>query len=421
MRRLDREIRGAARATAEATAQECGVDLHVGGRNAEGRGHELRVLRLTLGSHPHLAALVLHPGHGIERFHAGVCEVGQFVFDVDLATRLAERGDGITLIFGEQARASEQCAALGAQTLRGERRARAVLPLDAQGFAALDGSPGVFGDHRHTAWHLLDVDDTTHGFGLRGVKGAYGRAELRGSRHDGHEHVWQIDVDAELRSPVDLDSAVETSLRLADVAEVGTVFQCHAFFGRNRQGGGRLDELSIGGATTIGSEHHAIFSAQLRCRHAPLGRCGLHDHASCRGADAAQGLVGGHHAHAAAGELRGHERMVESRVDAGDFDRQSLRIHVELFGEDHRQSDVDALTHFALADDHGDAIVGTDAHEGMRFEFLRCRLAPAHEVGAQQLPSGDATGDHADADQEVTASAVRLGAWSTCLGCAHAG
>ena len=96
-----RKVRGPAGTTAETAAEEHGVDGDVGGGDTKCSGYELCVLRLTLCAEPHFAAIVFNPSHGVERLHARVCEVGQFVFDVNFAACLIERSDRITLILGE--------------------------------------------------------------------------------------------------------------------------------------------------------------------------------------------------------------------------------------------------------------------------------------------------------------------------------
>ena len=113
--------------------------------------------------------------------------------------------------------------------------------------------------------------------------------------------------------------------------------------------------------------------------------------------------------------------MVESRVDAGDLDRQTLWIHVEFLSEDHRQSGIDALAHLAFADDHGDAIVCPNAHKSVRLEFLGRAVTTPDEVGAQQLPGGDSTGNHANTNEEMPASGTRSSVVVACSGRAHAG
>jgi hypothetical protein len=111
--------------------------------------------------------------------------------------------------------------------------------------------------------------------------------------------------------------------------------------------------------------------------------------------------VGGAGAHAAAGELHGHERHVERRVRAGEFHPDTLRVHVELFGHHHRKPGVDTLAHLALADDHGDRIVGRDPHEGVggerpalrsRSGFAFLRVADAENQTAADDTRGGAGG-----------------------------
>jgi hypothetical protein len=114
-------------------------------------------------------------------------------------------------------------------------------------------------------------------------------------------------------------------------------------------------------------------------------------------------LVGGAGAHAAAGELHGHERHVERRIGAGHLDLDAIGIDVQLFGHRHGQAGVYALAHLGLADDDGDGVIRRDAHEGIGLQGTTVGGRGVEAFLGQANAEIQAAADHGTGNQEVAA------------------
>ena len=405
---FDDEIRAVARAPSEATAEEGGVQHHLLRREAERFGDHQAVHRLVLRADPQLAAIRRHLRHAVQRLHAGMREIRQLVFDIEAPGRGFQCRDGIARIACDAPRLLREFAPLLAQRRSRQVRAGTEVPVDDQRVAAALRSPGVLRDHGDATRHFADLDHARDRARGRVVEAADRRAECRRPRDHGREHAGKVDVETELRSARDLLQVVEPLLRSAEIFEIAPRLQSD--FLRHRQRGGHCCERTVGGAApAIG--HHAIFGAQRCSFHVPLLRRGSDQHRARRGAGLAQGVVRGGRAHAAAGELHLQERMIERRIDAGEFHAHPLRVDVEFLGRDHRQAGVHALAHFRFADDHGHRVIAGNAQIRARIEIHR--RASAGGVITQQaghhVDSRSGAGrDDTRADQEVAPTGIHI-------------
>ncbi|MNF67987.1 hypothetical protein D3C84_498180 [compost metagenome] len=189
---------------------------------------------------------------------------------------------------------------------------------------------------------------------------------------DGGEHIGQVDILGVLRRAVDLGGRVLARQRLADQLEVFGVLEPDLLGQRLLGGGvGQLAEarLLAGGRMP----EYAVGHRDLLRRYPPaLGRRG-HQHGAGGGPGVAQLLPGVGDGAAAASALHRPPTQV---VVAADIGGRAFHTHlrpgrVQLFGDDSRQAGIGSLAHFQVFGDHGDAIVFSDAQEGVGFEGLR--------------------------------------------------
>src|SRR4029077_5360429 len=107
---------------------------------------------------------------------------------------------------------------MGAQRFAGFSGVGAFIPSDIERFAALDGGPGITGEHYDTAGgeralaDSVDGDDVAHagnGFGLGSVKLRDLAAEDGAAGDDGVLHAGHAGVDAEFRRAGGLGGGLE--------------------------------------------------------------------------------------------------------------------------------------------------------------------------------------------------------------------
>ena len=100
--------------------------------------------------------------------------------------------------------------------------------------------------------------------------------------------------------------------------------------------------------------------------------------------------------------------MIEGWVYTRDLDLYFCWIHIEFFGEDHRQTTVDALSHFALADDDRHRVIRANSNKGMGLKVggWSADIGSADQPRAQSQTSGRTAGNDADADQKLASPVV---------------
>ena len=202
-------------------------------------------------------------------------------------------------------------------------------------------------------------------------------AEHRTARERGDLHALRPGVDSVDGFAVDLVGRVEPLQRLADELEIRRGLERRIL--RRRQSGGRLHKLAIGGLlrARVVKDLAVLRPAGGRI-DAPLRRRGLHQHGAGGRAGDSHRLPEGADGGRAAGHLEPEKRVrVELVVRRRRHRGHMLERRVELLGEDHGKSGVDALPHLDLRDCEGDLAVGINAHERVRRE-VRVRLRREH-------------------------------------------
>ena len=230
--------------------------------------------------------------------------MGQVVLGRDLVGRLGlrQRLHHVALVAQHLGGAAGGGFQLGAVAGRVVGAVGAVVPRDLQGLAALHGGPGVGGHHGHTAQgfehggageagQLDHALHTGHFQGFSAVHAAQLAAEHRGAGHHGIDHAGQAHVHAVLRLAAGDGLAVHRAdLALADVAELGRVFQLELVGGRQRQArgvGGHLTEAQAAAGGRV--QQRVLTGLHLAGGHAPArGRSGF-EHLAGGGAGAAHG------------------------------------------------------------------------------------------------------------------------------------
>ena len=105
--------------------------------------------------------------------------------------------------------------------------------------------------------------------------------------------------------------------------------------------------------------------------------------------------------------------MIESFIDARDFDADASRVDIELFGDGHGQAGMNALTHLGFSDDNGHDIVAINAYKRMGLEGCCANCAfcgpSVDEPTAIQSTGNDSASNDGDADQKMPTAGVSIG------------
>src|SRR5262249_49962972 len=140
------------------------------------------------------------------------------------------------------------------QGFRGFVGVGAIVPLDFERVAALNGGPGIVGDDRDTAraecafahWiNGKDIADAGDGLGFGGVEGLQLCAEDGAASDDGVLHAGHAGVDTEFCFAIGFGGAFEAASALADDGEVVGVFQRNGVEVGDRQLGGVVGKFAV--------------------------------------------------------------------------------------------------------------------------------------------------------------------------------
>ena len=169
-------------------------------------------------------------------------------------------------------------------------------------------------------------------------------------------------------------------MALADDPEGFRVLQRQRLRIRGRERGGGLRQITVRHAALAGGmDHDTRLGRETFGRHIPARGCRSDQQSAHRGADAAQAVILQRRGHAAAGHLA----TVDLGVGDGLLDRNRRPVDVQLLGDQHRQSGLDALPHLGNLGGDGHLAVGRDAHIGVDLGVAR-RLAFRRHGEAQQ-------------------------------------
>ena len=259
-------------------------------------------------------------------------------------------------------------------SLRVEPGMRTVVPFDDQGCEALLRSAHMVGNDRDG---IIEAHDLTHAFdrpGRRIIHALHATAEHGRLRERRDLHARRPHIDAVHGRAVDLRRRVQPLGRRADELEILRPLQCHLV--RDRNPGGVGGKLAIGEASLGWDMKHRPALRAAGCRvdvpslrrgrdeHRPRGRAGLAKRLPC-GADG----VG----------VAGRLQAAEQRVAVAFWVRRRMlqphlrQVHLELFGDQHRDGGVGALTHFDIGHGQDDLAIRSDPDERVGSEaVIRC-------------------------------------------------
>ena len=358
------------RAPAKTTARHHRVQLDLLGRYAEHLGDGTLVDGLELRADPHLrarglAAVLLQIDRAVQRLHGRVREVREFV--IGLNARCGRLDCAHIGGLGHRAGLARELLVLRHQRRCGHRRA-GVFPRDLQRIAALLGWPVPVGNHGHTraatvGRDLQHIDHALHRLGRRRVVLGHLAAKARRAGQHRHLHVGQARVEAKLERAVELRARIEARRRLADNAELRRILQRD--LRRHRQRHRRLGQFSIRGAVAARRDH-AIGGAACRRIDLPALRRCRDQHGTRATAQLAVLLERVVQRGRTARHLDAEARVFVRVARGGQHAAHIAPVHVEFFGQRHRQCCMHALTEFEPVDRHGDRVVRGNDDERLR-------------------------------------------------------
>ena len=280
---------------------------------------------------------------------------------------------------------------------RVELGVRTVVPFDHQRRQPFLRGPHMIG---HDGDGVVEPHDLTHaldGLGRRIVHALHATAEDRRLRKGRDLHAWRPNVDAIDGRSVDLRRRVETLGRGADELEILRPLERHAFGDRHAGGiGGKFAIFDASSRRRV--KHFAALRAAGRRIDIPA-LCRRRDQHGSRGrAGLAQRLPRPAYRVRVAGCLHAQQGIgVELFVGRSMLQPHLFQVHLQLFGDQHRDGGIGALAHLDIGHGQDDLSVAADADEGVgheaigadRFGFAVCeRQAQAQHQAAAGGRSG---------------------------------
>jgi hypothetical protein len=193
---------------------------------------------------------------------------------------------------------------------------------------------------------------------------------------DGVQHAWNFEVDAVERFTGDDGRIVDAVNGLADDFVFFGILKLDGLEIRGGKGGGFFRKRAVGeSAVRGGMDNAAGGGLAFGFGDGPGLRGGSDEHLAACGADAAEWIPIDGSGGAASGALR----AVDGFVEVGLLDADGFPIDVELIGDDHGETGLDALTDFRILADDGDGAVGSNADEGGGQERWNGRLRGLRE------------------------------------------
>ena len=406
-------VRGCA--AAEAATREQRVDANGGRRHADDPRNGLLIEGGGLRAGPEIDAVAADADDRVQRFHRRVRQIREFVHRFQDSGRAAQRAVDIALAPRRSPRTSGEHAICRVELVGAARLRAALVPRHAQGLAPLARGPEAGGHDGDARRHRHDVGDAVHAARGRRVEGLHGGAEARRPCDERGEHPRQREVQRELRRPVGLRLAVDSTEFFADELEVLGILQRD--LGRRCEGRRLRRQLAERRSSSRRRvRHNAAVHGDLGRRHAPLARGRFHEHGARRGAGAAHLLPRVGHGRAAAGELHGTECqiVVPLGIGGGRLHADLQPVRVQLLGEDGREPGVAALAHLDVLADDRDGVVRRDADEGVGRENVvgGGGRAVVESEGDEERGAGERGGlEEATACQHAQPPSVLAASW----------
>ncbi len=392
---------------AEAAAQIDAVDVAFADRQA---GHFRQ--RRKRG----LDALRRHPGfrlvgrvkyRAVHRFHAGMGEERRAVDRFDFLRRRLDGLVRIAILAVAIGRGRRQAFL----EMFGDRGVRdfgvvALVPDDRQRVERRLGVPPGVGDHRdRRVADLHDLLEARTVGDLRLIVAHQLAAEHRRILDGDVQHAGQLDVDRINLAAVELVGGIEPLHRLAGDLPVPRIFELDALrVGLRQLGRGGGDLAVAGRAVGGGMGDHAVRDREFADRHLPFVSRRLQQHHAGGRAAAADVVLRGADAAAAAGRHVAPGALAGEVASGRDgFDRHLLPVAFEFLGDELRKAGDRALAHLRARDADDAGIVRLDGDPdvdlGRRCALRGRRLRTERHVESERQPAACGCG----ADDEMAA------------------
>ena len=255
-------------------------------------------------------------------------------------------------------------------SLRAELGVRTVVPFDHQRCQAFLRSPHMIGHDRDGVVEPHDLTHALDGLGLRIIDALHATAEDRRLRERRDLHARRPRVDAIDGRSVDLRRRVQALRRGADELEIRRSLERHAF-GHRHAGrvGGKLAVFGTSARRRV--KHFASLRATRRRIDIPALRRRRHEHGSRGRPGLAQRLPRAAYRVRVAGCLHAEQGIgIELFVGRSMFQPHLFQVHLQLFGDQHRDGGVGALAHLDVGHDQRDLTVRIDTDECVRCKRL---------------------------------------------------
>ena len=328
--------------------------------------------REGLGADPDFAAVLADMDRAVHRLHRRVREERNLIGRLDLGHGTRHRAVDIADVLRDGPRLERRLLEFGRDRFGREPGMRTVVPFDRQGFEALLRGAHVVGNHGDGIIEPHDLAHALDGLGRGIVDALHAAAEYRRLREGRDLHAGRPDIDAVDGRSIDLRRRVETLGRGADQLEIL-----------------RSLERDVVRAPASAPHRRRARHTRYVCRSAreSLRRVRARQVAGStfqRCAAAATSMVraiapawrSGCHAPRIAFELPvactpSSGIGVELFVGRGVLQPHLVEVHLQLFGDQHRDRRIGALAHFDIGHGQDDLAVTSDADEGVGREGRR--------------------------------------------------
>ena len=309
----------------------------------------------------------------VHRLHRRVRKKRHLVDRVDLGHGSRHRLGHIAHVLRDRSRSERSFLQITRDILGAERRVRSVVPFNDQGRKPFLRRPHMVGHDGNRIVQPHDLPHTLDGLGCRVVDALQPAAEDRRLRERRDFEPRQFGIDSVDRRPVDLRRSVKALGRRADQLELLRAFERHLLRNRHLR--------RVAGKSAIFDPARARLMkdfAALRVTrggiHLPAlgGSCDQHGSGSRTGL--AQGLPRRAYRVRVASGLQPTQQgvAVELLVGRSMFQPHLFQVHLQLFGDQHRDGGVGALSHLDIGHGQDDLPIASDADERVGRERRAC-------------------------------------------------